>query len=62
MSTHKPLLYVGSPVRKVKGYEFDGTVVSVFHNLAGDVRYVVEHDKSVGMLHIFNRDQLELRT
>jgi hypothetical protein len=55
-------LYVGSPVRKAKGYEFDGTVVSVFHNLAGEVRFVVEHGTSVGMLHIFNREQLELRT
>ena len=47
-------------VSKIKGYKYDGTVVAVFLTLAKKVRYVV--DNGDGMLHIFNEDQLALRT
>lgn len=55
-------IQVGDKVRKPKGYAYPGVVVSVFQNLRGDTRYVVEctsPDVS-GMLHIYNREQLEL--
>jgi len=45
-------------VGKVSGYEFPGTVVSVFFTLDGKRRYVVEHAISRGMLHIFSGSQL----
>lgn len=48
----------GDRVFKPKGYQFPGTVVGVFKNLAGEFRYVVEMDM-FGLLHIFNADQLE---
>jgi len=51
--------HVGQKVYKPKGYEFPGTVVSVFQNLNGDTRLVVEHDVSRGMLHIFAPSQVE---
>jgi hypothetical protein len=47
------------PVRKVKGYKFDGSVVAAFKTLAGHVRIVV--DNGDGLLHIFNEDQMERR-
>jgi hypothetical protein len=46
-------------VEKTSGYAFPGVVVSVFTNLAGDTRYVVEHRQSPGLLHIFNATQIE---
>lgn len=46
-------------VRKVRGYEYVGTVVSVFETISGEIRVVVEHNVSKGMLHIFSQDQLE---
>lgn len=54
-------LYVGDKVRKVKGYQYPGVVVAVFTNTKGEDRYVIECTVSevAGMLHIFNRDQLE---
>jgi hypothetical protein len=53
---------VGDKVRKVKGYEWPGIVVSVFQNLKGQDRYVVECTvpEVAGALHIYNREQLEL--
>lgn len=48
---------VGNAVDKAKGYRFPGTVVSVFKNTRGDTRYVVELDE-LGLLHIFNEEQL----
>lgn len=45
------------PVKKIKGYKFDGWVVSIFETLAGKVRLVV--DNGDGMLHIFNEDQMD---
>lgn len=54
----KPLYSVGDRVKKTTGYQYPGVVVSVFTNMNGDVRYVVEHRISVGMLHIFNEGQL----
>jgi hypothetical protein len=43
---------IGSSVYIVTGdYTFDGTVVAVFFTLAGNLRYVVEHD-GTHMLHI----------
>ena len=56
-------LKVGDLVRKRAGYEYPGIIVSVFTTRAGAVRYVVEADHLgfAGLLHIFNRDQLEPR-
>lgn len=42
----------------MSGYEYPGVVVSVFETLGGKLRYVVEHEISIGMLHIFNEEQL----
>jgi hypothetical protein len=50
---------VGDKVQKPKGYKFDGIVVAVFHNTAGEVRIVAELIDN-GMLHIFSESQLEL--
>lgn len=50
---------VGDRVRKVSGYEFPGYIVARFTTRAGKVRYVVEHETSIGMLHIFNEEQLD---
>lgn len=50
---------IGDRVWKPRGYVYPGTVVSVFENLAGDVRLVVESDLAPGMLHIFSPTQLE---
>ena len=33
---------VGDTVQKIKGYEYIGTVVSVFNKTNGDIRLVVE--------------------
>lgn len=52
---------IGDKVIKPKGYAFPGTIVSVFQNLAGETRYVVEHETSVGMLHIFSESNLEFK-
>lgn len=53
-------LPVGTPVTKVLGYPFPGTVVAAFHTLSGQERFVVEAtgEGYRGMLHIFNGDQL----
>jgi hypothetical protein len=51
-------MIAGSYVRKVKGYPFDGVVLSKFVTTEGNTRFVVEHADS-GMLHIFNETQLE---
>ena len=51
---------IGDLVRKVKGYEFFGTVQSVFQNRKGDKRIVVESNPSAGLMHIFNEEQMEL--
>lgn len=48
---------LGSKVRKIKGYKFDGTIVANFKTVAGKDRLVV--DNGDGMLHIFNEEQLE---
>ena len=50
---------VGDTVQKIKGYDYIGTVVSVFNKTNGDIRLVVEEHKT-GMLHIFNENNLEL--
>ena len=47
------------PVRKPKGYKFDGWIVSTFKKRNGEIRVVAENED--GMLHIFNEDQLERR-
>lgn len=52
-------LKTGDKVNKPKGYKFPGTVVAVFTTTLGDTRYVVEME-GYGLLHIFNREQLEL--
>ena len=53
---------VGDKVRKVKGYEWPGIVVSVFKTLGGMPRYVVECTvpEVAGALHIYNGEQLEV--
>lgn len=48
---------VGDQVFKPIGYEFPGTVVSVFVKKDGQRRLVVEDDRT--LLHIFNEDQME---
>lgn len=55
-----PRLPVGTAVNKVLGYPFPGIVVSAFHTLSGQERFVVEASGADyrGMLHIFNGDQL----
>ena len=50
---------VGETVQKPKGYFFAGIVVARFLTTQGKERYVVEHNQSVGMLHIFSPQQLE---
>lgn len=59
-SKHKPKFSIGDRVNKVSGYMYPGIIVSVFETRNGNLRYVVEHTISVGMLHIFNEDQLYL--
>jgi len=54
---------VGDKIKKLKGYSFEGEVVSVFKNSKGQVRVVAEHsgsqnEESGGMLHIFSESQL----
>lgn len=51
--------YVGQDVQKKSGYEYPGTVVSIFRTSIRAIRLVVEHQTSRGMLHIFSPDQLE---
>ena len=52
---------VGDKVTKTGGdYTFDGTVVSMFTKLSGQVRVVVENKE--GLLHIFNQNQLTVLT
>lgn len=54
------LFKIGDKVDKATGYTFPGTVVAVFVNTGGALRYVVEMDKH-GLLHIFNETQLRLK-
>lgn len=49
---------VGDRVNKKTGYKFPGVVRSSFNTSKGEVRYVVELDE-LGLLHIFNGEQLE---
>jgi len=49
-----------SLVEKIRGdYTFEGTVVSVFTNLSGSLRYVVEDDR--GVLHIYSAKDLKMK-
>lgn len=54
---------VGDKVYKTKGYSFKGEIRAVFTTISGDVRVVAEltTENGLGMLHIFNESQLELR-
>jgi hypothetical protein len=54
---------IGDKICKPKGYTFNGTVVSVFTTLNGEIRVVAEltTENGLGMLHIFSESQLELR-
>lgn len=54
-------LKVGDNVRKIKGYEWPGTIVSVFTTLSNQRRVVVECTvpEVAGALHIYNEGQLE---
>lgn len=54
----KTKFVIGAPVHKPTGYNYEGTIQSVFTNTAGEIRYVVENTQSAGMLHIFNEGQL----
>ena len=51
---------VGDKVQKVNGYAWPGIVVSVFENLKGQTRIVVECTvpEVAGALHIYSADQL----
>lgn len=50
---------IGDQVFKPKGYQFPGTIVSIFQTTKGETRIVAEM-RDNGMLHIFNENQLEL--
>ena len=50
---------IGDRVFKPKGYQFPGTIVSIFQTTKGETRIVAEM-RDNGMLHIFNESQLEL--
>lgn len=54
-------LQVGDKVQKIKGYEWPGVVVSVFENLKGQTRIVVECTvpEVAGALHIYSPEQLK---
>ena len=52
---------IGDVAYKPKGYKFPCTIVGVFTTTSGDIRVVGEMNE-FGLLHIFNEDQLELRT
>lgn len=51
----------GDRVRKQRGYQWPGIVVSVFETLEGHTRIVVECivPEVAGALHIYNPEQLE---
>lgn len=51
-------LKVGMKVRKITGYHFESTIVSVFNKLDGSERVVCESDAIPGLLHIFAPRQL----
>jgi hypothetical protein len=51
---------IGDKVYKRSGYEYPGYVVSVFVTRSGHTRIVVEHATIVGLLHIFNPEQMDL--
>lgn len=52
--------HLGDRVEKRSGYRWPGIIVSVFFNLQGEVRYVVEctTPEVRGALHIYNAGQL----
>lgn len=52
------MLEINKKVRKIKGYKFEGYIVSIFKTLAGLTRIVV--DNGDGLLMIYNEDQLDL--
>lgn len=54
---------IGKRVKKSKGFQFPGTIVSVFQTTQGATRVVVEaeYEDFKGMLHIYNPEQLEER-
>ena len=52
-------LEVGDMVVKKTGYQFVGIVVSKFETTTGKTRFVVEHATAIGLLHIFNEEQLQ---
>jgi len=54
----RPKFALWQSVSKPKGYSFDGVVVSRFYTMRGGLRYVIEHARVAGRLHIFNEDQL----
>lgn len=64
MMTDEPQFALGDRVEKTAGYQWPGVVVSVFENLDGRRRYVVECTTPGvrGALHIFNGSQLRKRT
>jgi hypothetical protein len=59
--SEEPKFKIGDHVCKPEGYKFDGFIRAVFRTGAGNIRYVVEHADSAGLLHIFNQNQLHLR-
>lgn len=64
MSTDfEDLFPVGTRVRKVRGYPWDGTVQAVFTNRMGQTRIVVELERGIDgdALHIFSPQDIRRR-
>jgi hypothetical protein len=55
------ILPIGTPVEKIRGYLWPGTVVAAFRTLSGELRYVVECTVPdvAGALHIYAPAQIE---
>jgi hypothetical protein len=56
-------LPIGTKMRKVRGYAFDGEVRGSVTTRSGELRYVceLEGQNGGGMLHIFSPAQIESR-
>lgn len=67
----KPVFNIGDKVQKSRGYKFPGIVVGVnliptctedSHNFYYRYTVLAVHPTIIGMLHIFNDEQLQIRT
>jgi len=52
----------GDLVKKIKGFEYRGTVLGQLEKLDGTPIVLVEHEKEVGMVHVYQPQQLETRS